>query len=232
MWVYSQCYTHIRRALKPFLLYSSIMQRIGQGTDAEYTKYLACQVNDLRPLKRPVDTEILNNPTKRKKSNHTIIRQTPKDEKGWLDTRRSLAEIVTTFILLTRTSITARDLHPAPNERPHVIQVLDDYGTFAKSLHPATTMSHYSTTLFFCLATVSLVVGANQNDVNTSMRNFLAKQQGESNATELYLYRLRRTAVWVAGQVDKLYRAGLEHRAWEMFLLCKLSSVIVCDDLT
>jgi hypothetical protein len=216
-----------------------------EGTESKYARYLEDTVHSLQSRVKELEDEVWHlrsstrtpssqqssppEPKRKKTELSNFLSRVPKDEKEWSDTRirrgfHDRAELVKTFALLTHMNPLACFLHSPPKDRASMIQMLDDYGAFLNELatrkNYATQVSHFSTLLFCCLALVALELDTPLTKVDEIMKTCLSQQYGNCTASGKYLSRLRTAARWAVQRVDELYKVGLKHRAWEIFLMC------------
>lgn len=175
------------------------------------------------------------NPDLWKVATKKFARRVPKNEEGWSDLRKRVGfckpkDIIHTFRLLTRDSRRLRPLAigDKPGSGASILDVVGDYRAYANELVVnkcyATQISYYSTLLFTCLCIIALRAGARRDAVDDQLREYLTEQQGEKCESEgTYLSQLRTAALWPVKRMDELYKKGLEHRAWEVFLHCMAS---------
>lgn len=160
-----------------------------------------------------------------------FLQRVPVDEDGWSKRRDYVQlckpeELLHTFRLLTRLSrkSCSFDIGHKLDDKESILDVLRDYGRFANALGAhkvyATQISNYGTLLFICLSIVARKTGAKPEVVDEHIKKFLMRQQEKCDAGSEYLTRLRTAALWPVKQMNELYRKGLKHRAWEMFVLC------------
>lgn len=190
----------------------------------------------------------LSKPNEPSKSNEpktalsAFLSQIPRDEAGWSARRADVnlctqEELVQTFYLLTRLSPQSCSFNAGDKaeDTDSIPKIVNDYGTFAQALGAhkiyATQISNYSTVLFICLTIVAYEAGMKLESVNESTKSFLKKQQGTCVADRKHLKRLRNAASWLARQSIELYRKGLMHRAWEIFVLSMIFNNTVARKL-
>ena len=156
----------------------------------------------------------------------------PKDEEGWAARRKQVRlhkreDVLSAFHLLTRYSpqLGSLDVDNTLDSKAGILDVLEDYGRFVVGLEIHKTwaiqLSYYSSLLFVCLCIISLHAGADKDAVNDQLRQFLTELQGKKcEAGADYLSQLRSAVLWVLRRMDELEKRGMEHRSYEMFVLC------------
>jgi len=156
----------------------------------------------------------------------------PKDEGGWAARRKQVRlhkteDILSAFHLLTRYSpqLGSLDVGNTLNSKADILGVLEDYGRFVVGLEIHKTwaiqLSYYSSLLFVCLCVISLHAGADKDAVNDQLRQFLTELQGKKcEAGADYLSQLRSAVLWVLRRMGELEKRGMEHRSYEIFVLC------------
>jgi hypothetical protein len=135
--------------------------------------------------------------------------------------------LVRTFCILTRLSPLSLEVNQPRDGNANVLDILQDYGSFTNELTIntmyTTQISHYATLLFVCLAVIARHTGVKPLDVDTQIVKFLKKQQGHGTDNLDHARRLRKAALWPIERMKELYKKGLKHRAWEIFVLCMIS---------
>ena len=115
------------------------------------------------------------------------------------------------------------DIGSGPGSGASLSEIVGDYCRMVSAINIeaefSTQLKHYSHLLFNCICVVALKSGMPLTDVDNITRRFVEKAERSSR----YMSRLRSASKWVAQQCEAL-EDKMQHRASELFFLCKTSS--------
>ncbi|KAI3326638.1 hypothetical protein HD806DRAFT_532274 [Xylariaceae sp. AK1471] len=158
-----------------------------------------------------------------------FIQLIPKTEEEWKQRREAMrlvntADLVYSIRILSRLSSTN-----VPSFRSNEIPegdtaIIAGYRKLTTALYQhhnwARQLFQFSTLLYVCSCVVAIANGDDKDAIDNDMVLFLQSTQGRCKAGKEYLRRVRQGGQWVVTRARELCSMGLEHRAWELFLLC------------
>jgi hypothetical protein len=169
-----------------------------------------------------------------------FLNSLPKTEEQFRSRRKAAnlfeaEEIVETFLLFTGfTGSPSKDIEGKPIREATVSRVFQVYGSFASSslrrtIHVNQT-SNYIVLIFLFLGRVALHEGVDKQTVVEHTLQCLIDEQGKSNADAKYIENLLNTIPrWLVGQIAPLSSRGLQHRSWELIVLCAKPEICLID---